>query len=223
MLFQSIIKENRNVVDLLTALPYPVTALGIEYASVTERDLQPSVHAQTIARWLQPTQGRALAVGGTQIDEVLPATWARVWRIPIAGGYGAMLSARTSRLANMGTNGEVRGDVLQHADRALDLLVEADAEAKLQETVFFACADLLNLEVDLLFFDTTSTYFEADPDEPGDAADAARPWVKIIARLCADEAYYAEQSARALAASAMYRRDTLAPRYVRFFEDVVGG
>ena len=50
------------------------------------------------------------------------------------------------------------------AYRALDLLVEADAEAKVQEAVFFACADLLNLEVDLLFFDTTSTYFEAGPD-----------------------------------------------------------
>jgi len=52
-----------------------------------------------------------------------------------------------------------------HAYRALDLLVEADAEAKVQEAVFFACADLLNLEVDLLFFDTTSTYFEAEPDD----------------------------------------------------------
>ena len=37
------------------------------------------------------------------------------------------------------------------AYRAMDLLVEADAEAKVQEAVFFACADLLNLEVDLLF------------------------------------------------------------------------
>ena len=51
-----------------------------------------------------------------------------------------------------------------HAYRALDLLVEADAAAKVQEAVFFCCADLLNLEVDLLFFDTTSTYFEAEPD-----------------------------------------------------------
>ena len=55
------------------------------------------------------------------------------------------------------------------AYRALDLLVEADAEAKVQEAVFFACADLLNLEVDLLFFDTTSTYFEAEPDSAADA------------------------------------------------------
>jgi hypothetical protein len=59
------------------------------------------------------------------------------------------------------------------AYRALDLLVEADAEAKMQEAVFFACADLLNLEVDLLFFDTTSTYFEAEPDG-GEEAEAGQ-------------------------------------------------
>jgi len=56
------------------------------------------------------------------------------------------------------------------AYRAMDLLVEADAQAKVQEAVFFACADLLNLEVDLLFFDTTSTYFERDEPESGDGA-----------------------------------------------------
>jgi transposase len=33
--------------------------------------------------------------------------------------------------------------------------------------VFFAVADLLNLEVDLLFFDTTSTYFERDEEDDG--------------------------------------------------------
>lgn len=60
-----------------------------------------------------------------------------------------------------------------HAYRALDLLVEADAEAKVQEAVFFCCADLLNLEVDLLFFDTTSTYFEAEPDSDGEDAEQA--------------------------------------------------
>jgi len=52
------------------------------------------------------------------------------------------------------------------AYRAMDLLVEADTCAEVQEAVFFAVADLLNLEVDLLFFDTTSTYFETeDTDE----------------------------------------------------------
>src|SRR4051794_33527468 len=56
------------------------------------------------------------------------------------------------------------------AYRAMDLLVEADAQAKVQEAVFFACADLLNLEVDLLFFDTTSTYFERSEPETGEGA-----------------------------------------------------
>ena len=53
------------------------------------------------------------------------------------------------------------------AYRAMDLLVEADAQAKVQEAVFFAVADLLNLEVDLLLFDASSTYFERDT-EPDD-------------------------------------------------------
>ncbi len=52
------------------------------------------------------------------------------------------------------------------AYRAMDLLVEADTDAKVQEAVFFAVANLLNLEVDLLFFDTTSTYFERDTPDP---------------------------------------------------------
>src|SRR4051794_24964697 len=63
------------------------------------------------------------------------------------------------------------------AYRAMDLLIEADTDAKIQEAVFFAVANLLNLEVDLLFFDTTSTYFEADTEDAGTpdsgVADAA--------------------------------------------------
>lgn len=58
------------------------------------------------------------------------------------------------------------------AYRAMDLLVEADAQAQVQEAVFFAVADLLNLEVDLLFFDTTSTYFELDYEDPSDDGEA---------------------------------------------------
>ena len=49
--------------------------------------------------------------------------------------------------------------------RAMDFLVEHGEE--LQRSVFFSVASLLNLEVDLLFFDTTSTYFEVEePDDP---------------------------------------------------------
>jgi transposase len=49
--------------------------------------------------------------------------------------------------------------------RAMDWLLEI--EEALCERVYWQTADLLNLEVDLLFFDTTSTYFETDrADEP---------------------------------------------------------
>ena len=57
-----------------------------------------------------------------------------------------------------------------HAYRAMDLLVDADTTGRVQEAVFFAVANLLNLEVDLLFFDTTSTYFERDDEDTGDEA-----------------------------------------------------
>jgi hypothetical protein len=49
--------------------------------------------------------------------------------------------------------------------RAMDWLAEIKDD--LERKVFDNLADLLNLEVDLLFFDTTSTYFETeDEDEP---------------------------------------------------------
>jgi len=50
--------------------------------------------------------------------------------------------------------------------RAMDFLVEHADE--LQRTVFFSVASLLNLEVDLLFFDTTSTYFELEEEDEDD-------------------------------------------------------
>ncbi|MCA1701196.1 MAG: IS1634 family transposase, partial [Actinobacteria bacterium] len=55
--------------------------------------------------------------------------------------------------------------------RAMDFLHAALAE--LQERVFFTVASLLDLEVDLLFFDTSSTYWETDrlPEELQDEDD----------------------------------------------------
>lgn len=47
--------------------------------------------------------------------------------------------------------------------RAMDFLLETDEP--LQCEVFFSVANLLNLEVDVILFDTTSTYFECDDDE----------------------------------------------------------
>jgi hypothetical protein len=48
--------------------------------------------------------------------------------------------------------------------RAMDWLLEI--EQALAEQVYWATATLLNLEVDLLFFDTTSTYFETEAADP---------------------------------------------------------
>jgi hypothetical protein len=50
---------------------------------------------------------------------------------------------------------------------AMDFLLECSE--RVQEAVFFSVANLLNSEVDVVFFDTTSTYFEVETDD--DEAD----------------------------------------------------
>jgi len=63
-----------------------------------------------------------------------------------------------------GLAADTLGEDPQPLYRAMDWLLEV--EAQLAEQVYWATADLLNLEVDLLFFDTTSTYFERDEPDP---------------------------------------------------------
>ncbi|QDI90161.1 IS1634 family transposase [Salicibibacter halophilus] len=51
----------------------------------------------------------------------------------------------------------------QQLYRTMDVLLEVrDA---LEKQVYFSVANLLNLEVDLIYFDTTSSYFEVEPHE----------------------------------------------------------
>lgn len=50
--------------------------------------------------------------------------------------------------------------------RAMDFLLESSEE--LQKSVFFEVANLMNIEVDLLYFDTTSTYFEVENEDNED-------------------------------------------------------
>lgn len=50
--------------------------------------------------------------------------------------------------------------------RVMDELLSVRDE--FEKNVFYAVSDLLNLEVDLLYFDTTSSYFEVSPDEVSD-------------------------------------------------------
>ncbi len=63
--------------------------------------------------------------------------------------------------------GEVSDDACY---RAMDWLHQIRGE--LEKQVYFAVADLLNLQVDLIFFDTTSTYFETGEAD----AEVARDW-----------------------------------------------
>jgi transposase len=67
-------------------------------------------------------------------------------------------------VAIAGLAADAVGEDPQPLYRAMDWLLEIEAE--LAEQVYWATADLLNLEVDLLFFDTTSTYFERDEADP---------------------------------------------------------
>jgi len=54
---------------------------------------------------------------------------------------------------------------VQHLYRSMDFLLErSDA---VQREVFWSKAELLNLTVDLIFFDTTNTYFETE--DPGNS------------------------------------------------------
>ena len=57
----------------------------------------------------------------------------------------------------------------------MDFLIESDEE--IQREVYETVADLLNLEVDLLFFDATSSCFEKD-DEPEEGGIKQRDYSK---------------------------------------------
>jgi Transposase DDE domain len=58
--------------------------------------------------------------------------------------------------------------------RAMDFLLDCDGE--IQREVFCGVANLLNLEVDVIFFDTTSTFFEIeDEDEPDPEGEREAP------------------------------------------------
>ena len=62
---------------------------------------------------------------------------------------------------------------VQQLYRAMDFLLECSDE--IQWAVFSSCAHLLNLEVDLIYFDTTSMYFQVeDEDDPGDLRSSPR-------------------------------------------------
>jgi len=57
---------------------------------------------------------------------------------------------------------------LHHLYRAMDFLARHKEE--IEEELYWQVADLLNLDVDLIFYDTTSLYFECDEEDRGEDA-----------------------------------------------------
>jgi len=63
----------------------------------------------------------------------------------------------------------VEGLELQHLYRAMDFL-EAHKD-EIEKAIYFRVADLLNLDVELVFYDTTSLHFEVDEEDQGVGED----------------------------------------------------
>lgn len=97
----------------------------------------------------------------------------RKFRAPVADALLALVANRAlAPTSKRGAAAWLEGHValpdvdtspLHQLYRAMDVLVEAAGE--LQRQVFEHVADLLNLEVDLLFLDTSSTYFEPEGED----------------------------------------------------------
>jgi hypothetical protein len=94
----------------------------------------------------------------------------RVERVLFALVANRALAASSKLAATGWIGGDAHIDGLDQIDeqscyRAMDYLLTI--EPQMAEQAYFQVTDLLNLEVDLLFFDTTSTYFETgEADEP---------------------------------------------------------
>ena len=114
--------------------------------------------------------------GRARIDRAGPAADAAAAERVLFGLVANRALAPSSKLAaaewmsqdaHIDGLGTVTGDACY---RAMDWLHAVRGD--LEKQVFDQVADLLNLEVDLLFFDTTSTYFEVEDAD----ADAVRDW-----------------------------------------------
>lgn len=122
--------------------------------------------------WLLDALWKKLGIGQAITSRLAD----REFRMPVERAIFAMVANRVldpgSKLAieDWASREVVIPDLpafeVQHGYRAMDFLLESD-EA-IQREVFHTVADLLNLEVDLLFFDTTSTYFETEESEEDD-------------------------------------------------------
>src|SRR2546426_2539868 len=76
---------------------------------------------------------------------------------------GSKLACYEQWLADEGYWPEAKALALEHLYRAMDFLLR-HIEA-LEQEIFYRTADLFNADVDLIFWDTTTLYFEIDDDD----------------------------------------------------------
>jgi hypothetical protein len=69
---------------------------------------------------------------------------------------------------------------LQHLYRAMDFLEEHKAEV--EKAVYFKMADLMNADVDLIFYDTTSLHFEIDEEDDREVVHDERAYAPLRKR-----------------------------------------
>ena len=122
------------------------------------------------ALWSELGIGRALArVAGSRRyrREIEREVFAIVCQRTIAPASKLEATRWAPREVVLPGVGELSDDGLYSA---MDFLLECSE--RVQEAVFFSVAKLLNSEVDIIFFDTTSTYFEIETDEEDDLDDA---------------------------------------------------
>jgi hypothetical protein len=156
------------LVAALTKLldPTSVAALSAP-AGMTFTESRPMGGAHVLdGLWRRLGIGTAItsAMAGRRVDAT------RVERILFALTANRALKPSSKLAAADWITHDVHIDGLSGVDddacyRAMDALV--DVEATVTREIYHQVAHLLNLDVDLLFFDTTSTYFETgEPDEP---------------------------------------------------------
>jgi hypothetical protein len=162
--------------------------------------------AASVARHLEPGKARAAAAENLEFAEsrplggtwVLDALWARLGigpamrtllagrrldasaeRVLFALAANRALAPSSKLAAARWVNDDVLISGLQTTTddacyRAMDWLLEISGT--LEEEIFGKVSDMLGLEVDLLFFDTTSTYFQTEEaDEPAARDKHGRP------------------------------------------------
>jgi hypothetical protein len=157
------------LVDSLMRLLPAETALQLQ-AAAQDSGLEFTACRPYGAAWAVAELWRQLGLS----EAIERALHGREFRSPVERAIFAMVANRCLAPASkLGVERWVAEEValpgvdelpVQQLYRAMDALLEAGDEV--QQRVFFGVANLLNLEVDLLFFDTTSTYFEVD--EPDD-------------------------------------------------------